>query len=354
MTHRHDNFVVLRSADDPDSLGPSIADSFNLSWGGGMEILQDYTLPHHLVLTATPKSQRPRYFFAYTMIGRAIHNKKDLLRVTLPSPSRSFPFWKLSAEQLQSVKNRLYIELAYEAAQLCMEIFLEVAEQAYRNQEISRDSLDIFSAICSEIPLNRRNFNSELPKIIETSIAECLLWKRNLSTRRDICALFFRYVFNINTIEASQISLNAVTKLLNKPRLYTYCVTVPTRKIYTGDLAGAFLYWYLDASKGSLLFCGKNQLPYCDHISKAFFDRMLSKRLSIICKNVPHESVFYLNFSAKVQEAFDLNIIGIQTRKILFGQLVRRQRLTEQDELLAFYSWLEQDLGVWPTPFRKA
>jgi hypothetical protein len=82
----HTSYIKLMSANDPDALGPSIADTYNLDIPRCMELLNDYSMPHHLVLWATPKSLKPRYVFAYTIINRILHNKRHLHQVTVTAP----------------------------------------------------------------------------------------------------------------------------------------------------------------------------------------------------------------------------------------------------------------------------
>lgn len=357
--------IFLRSSDDPDAAGPAIVDLYDLRPEACFIMTFERTAPHNLVLSATAAGKRPRYAFAYHLLSRALWNKRHLHCITIPCPNKAFPWWQLNFEHLIAVKERLFREIAYETAIICMDVFIETVEQAYRNGEIDQDNLAKFLAICRDIPANSRSDSEELAKIVQTSLAECKLHhSKSLLARRDSVALIMAYVVSMSQIESFRISTKHIQRqeLLEGLKQHTLHIPSGKNKYYKriaplGYTATAFLDTWLNSVYGSALFCERSQFPDCQSGHLRLYTSILTRRLSIVMKQPPPLEAFHANYKTLVHAAYESGRISSTTRKLLLGHIRLPFEETldtkEISRLRSFYIELEDTLGWWDIPFKR-
>lgn len=359
------SYIFLRSQDDPEAAGPAVVDEYNLDPLTCIMNSTELSVPHNLVLWATSKRIRARYNFAMHMWGRALWNKKYLHFVNIPCPSKAFPLWTIRVEHLLSLKERLFAELAYDTAIVCMEVFVEIVEQAYRNQLIDNDTLQKYLAIGADIPINRRNESEELAKIVQTSLAECRMHHfHDLISRRDSMAVIMAYIAALTPVEAARLTTQHIQHQEFLEGLPQHILHIPTGKyifsqriVPLGYTATAFLEVWLSSVYGIALFCEKSQFPDCQSGHRRLYPKILERRLMHIMKQPPSLEAFRQNYSNEAHKAYESGVISSTTRKLLLGhtKLSPEDKLKPADiqRLREFHILLEDQLGWWEIPLRK-
>lgn len=360
---KYTSSIFLKTETDPDAIGPSIADSYNLSPDDCFANFWHRTLPHHLVAASMPKSNRPKYKFALTILSRSLWNKRYLHSVSVESPTYSFPLWKLSPEHLIQVRERLYSEIAYESAKLCMNTFFEIASQAHRDGLVTAVALAKYYAITADTPENRNEKSEELLRIIRMSLAQCNIQKHDAMASRDAAAILLTFLTAITPAEASRLTLQHLQKQRGEDNTEYYTFNIPTsvkhkRVVPLGKKASRFLGQWLKQIYGTSVFCNSTQFPDCQNAHPKLLSTILARRLSLVVETIPTLADFQQNHDLKVLQSFDDGLINLTGRKLLLGKVKPEfsQELSRDalKSLTTFYHTFEETLGWWNFSSEKA
>jgi hypothetical protein len=347
----HTSYIKLMSANDPDALGPSIADTYNLDIPRCMELLNDYSMPHHLVLWATPKSLKPRYVFAYTIINRILHNKRHLHQVTVTAPIYTFPFWELSLDHLLVVKQRLFEEMSYEFALICLGVLKEVFLQAKDQDAISAENYTNFSAICDDRPVNRRNSFDELCATTRTSLAQCLSYKRDSSCRRDALAIACSFLGGLSITELARLSVVHVGASLEGYYLEVPQSGYSKRILALSPFSQTLLMKWLERNEGPALFCPKFDTGTCVWASTKAISKLMATRFSLIARNPLNYLTFQEYRNTRIIQAYLDGNVNRHVKNLLQGTTTlhvnNKLRREEMSQLFDFQNNFEKDLGSW-------